>query len=212
MTPIYDVAEIFRSICGEGGLVGQRAVFVRLAGCNLHCRVENVGFDCDTVIPRSSPMSADCIIHHVETVGKGCESVVITGGEPMMQLSKDDDDALLRMLHAKGFSLTLETNGTYEIPDDMRGYFRRVNCSPKLGSDIKLTHADEVRMVVGDMTDIDAYVAWVDSIMTYGGLWLSPAWDANGPNRDAIGYIIAWILINGRVTMTVQQHKLWGLR
>lgn len=120
-----DVHSIFYTIQGEGPFAGERAVFVRLAGCNLQCPL------CDTDYTEGRKMmEVGRIIQRVKKVGGDCPLVVITGGEPFRQNIK----ALVWELIHEGFRVQIETNGTLFMPDlpydDRR---LTIVCSPKAG-------------------------------------------------------------------------------
>ncbi|MEF2643691.1 MAG: 7-carboxy-7-deazaguanine synthase QueE, partial [Paramuribaculum sp.] len=112
---MYRVNEIFYSLQGEGFFTGSAAVFVRLSGCNRACAF------CDTDHRAFTLMTADEIV----AIASKYESrfVVVTGGEPLLQL----DDALVGALKAAGFFVAVETNGTLPVPQGVDW----VTCSPK---------------------------------------------------------------------------------
>ena len=131
------VNEIFYSLQGEGFLAGVPSVFVRLAGCPLRCRW------CDTKYAWEEDAGRDCtIVEIVETVSKyNCKFVVITGGEPMMDLQVRQ---LAKELKALDKHITIETAGIAYIPDipcDL------MSISPKLSNsvpeDVKLSAMHE---------------------------------------------------------------------
>jgi 7-carboxy-7-deazaguanine synthase len=103
------IAEIYRSLQGEGFLTGTESVFVRTAGCNLRC-----GY-CDTPYaswePEGDDLSVDEIVARVESYG--CRHVVLTGGEPLLFAELIPLCAALR---ARGHHLTIETAGTLYLP------------------------------------------------------------------------------------------------
>src|SRR5688500_7804793 len=122
----YAVKEIFLTLQGEGGQAGRPAVFCRFAGCNLWTgreqdRAAAVCNFCDTdFVGMDGPgggrfATADDLARGVEAQwrgGGGDRLVVLTGGEPLLQV----DGALIDALHARGFSIALETNGTLPAP------------------------------------------------------------------------------------------------
>lgn len=119
------IAEIYRSIQGEGLLTGCECVFVRASGCNLRC------WFCDTPYTSWQPEGRNCRVDEIvaEVRRLGCNHVVITGGEPMLFA---DLGLLTEALHADGRHLTIETAGTVD---------RRVVCdlmsiSPKLSNSV----------------------------------------------------------------------------
>lgn len=117
------VHSIFHTIQGEGPFTGLRAVFVRLAGCNLQCPL------CDTdYTSHSGAMTPDEIVTGVRQYGTKGHLVVITGGEPFLQNLRPTVEALLKA----DFHVQIETNGTLfqDLPFDSVD----VVCSPKTGS------------------------------------------------------------------------------
>jgi 7-carboxy-7-deazaguanine synthase len=117
--------EIFYSIQGEGPAMGRCATFVRLAGCNLRCQ------GCDTDNRTIQELS-------VEEVMKGIASkmVVITGGEPTLQMEQMSE--LISLLHSQGNEIHIETNGTNPIPEETLEKIRYAVVSPKRGSNFHL--------------------------------------------------------------------------
>ena len=106
------ISEIFYSIQGEGRLIGIASVFIRTAGCNLRC------VWCDTPYtswrPKGVSWSIEKILRRVDQ--HRTRYVVITGGEPLLQLDEDAIDAL----HERGFEIAVETNGTRPAPRGRR--------------------------------------------------------------------------------------------
>jgi 7-carboxy-7-deazaguanine synthase len=150
---IYAVKECFLTLQGEGVQSGRRAVFLRFAGCNLwtgretdrataqcrFCDTDFVGTDGEG---GGKFRSADALAAHVERMwGGGGEQrlVVITGGEPMLQL----DEALLEALHGRGFRVAAETNGTIAA---VRG-LDWICVSPKAGTNVVQRRGDELKLV-----------------------------------------------------------------
>ena len=142
------VNEIFCSLQGEGCNSGVAAVFVRLSGCNLCCPF------CDTHHESFTEMSEGEI---VETVGTWpAAMVVITGGEPAMQLTP----TLVASLHRINRSVAVETNGTLPLPDGIDW----VTVSPKdtfLGDCAKvvLTKANELKVIYDGVHEPDIHPA-----------------------------------------------------
>ena len=128
----YNINEIFYSLQGEGHYSGTPTVFLRMSGCNLRCPF------CDTDFSRSQPMTAAEILTRCMAL-TDVRRVVITGGEPLLQL----DDTLIAAFHEAGFFIAVETNGTRALPDGIDW----VTCSPKEGSRVLLSRADELKMV-----------------------------------------------------------------
>jgi 7-carboxy-7-deazaguanine synthase len=101
------IAEIFQSLQGEGKNQGKPCLFIRLAGCNLHCQW------CDTAYARTGGTEMDLatILEHVMSLNPS--RVCVTGGEPLLQT--DDLGPLLLSLHQKGIAIDIETNGTIDF-------------------------------------------------------------------------------------------------
>lgn len=149
----YSVKECFLTLQGEGAQSGSRAVFVRFAGCNLwsgreqdrataqchFCDTDFVGTDGEG---GGKFGSAEKLAVRIETLW-GSEPqnrlVVITGGEPMLQL----DEALVDALHARGFRVAVETNGTLPA---VRG-LDWICVSPKAGTKVVQRHGNELKLV-----------------------------------------------------------------
>lgn len=101
------VNEIFYSLQGEGHNTGRAAIFVRLAGCNLRCAF------CDTDFHAYTEMSDEDILQAIAPY-EG-HFVVITGGEPTLQV----DEGLIDLLHRHGYEVAMETNGTHPLPRNL---------------------------------------------------------------------------------------------
>ena len=148
----YAVKEIFLTLQGEGAHAGRAAVFCRFAGCNLwsgreqdratatcrFCDTDFVGTD-GTLGGRyaSADELADTIA--AQWVGAADRYTVLTGGEPLLQL----DTALLDALHARGFAVAIETNGTIEVPEGVDW----ICVSPKAGAELVVRRGHELKLV-----------------------------------------------------------------
>ena len=149
----YAVKECFLTLQGEGVQAGSRAVFLRFAGCNLwsgreqdrvtaqctFCDTDFVGTDGDG---GGKFQTAEDLAEHVErTWGAETERrlVVITGGEPMLQLDED----LVEALHARGFRIAVETNGTLPATPGLDW----ICVSPKAGTEVVQREGDELKLV-----------------------------------------------------------------
>ena len=117
------IAEIYKSIQGEGRLTGTESVFVRASGCNLRCHY------CDTPYTSWQPEGDDLAAHEiVETVSSfGCRHLVLTGGEPMLFA---EAIPLCRTFKQRGYHITIETAGTLYLPVDCD----LMSISPKLSN------------------------------------------------------------------------------
>jgi len=149
----YAVKECFLTLQGEGMQAGSRAVFLRFAGCNLwsgreqdrasaqcsFCDTDFVGTDGEG---GGKFASAGELAEHVERLwGQGEERrlVVITGGEPMLQL----DEGLIAAFHERGFRVAAETNGTMPATPGIDW----ICVSPKAGTDVVQRSGDELKLV-----------------------------------------------------------------
>lgn len=117
------VAEIFHSIQGEGPAMGRPATFVRLAGCNLRCE------GCDTIHDTWRDLPPEAFLEEITG-----ERVVITGGEPTLQM--EELSKLIDLLYKSGKEIHIETNGTNVLNDEDLKKMRCVVVSPKRGSDV----------------------------------------------------------------------------
>jgi 7-carboxy-7-deazaguanine synthase (Cx14CxxC type) len=150
---VYAVKECFLTLQGEGAQSGSRAVFLRFAGCNLWSgreqdRASAICSFCDTDFVGTDGQgggklgSADKLASQVEaTWGDSREDrlVVITGGEPMLQL----DEVLVEALHERGFRVAMETNGTLPAVAGLDW----ICVSPKAGSEVVQRSGNELKLV-----------------------------------------------------------------
>ena len=208
----YAVKEMFLTLQGEGVNAGVRAVFVRFAGCNLWSgreqdRATAICRFCDTEFVGTDGLGggkfADAAMLVAAVVGywgTGVENrfVVLTGGEPMLQV----DDAVVDSLHAAGFRIAIETNGTLPVHPRIDW----VCVSPKAGSIVVQRTGDELKLVWPQPgTDIDTVERW-----DFGHRLLQPLDDpAADANRDAC---VAVVLERPWWRLSLQTHKLLGLR
>jgi 7-carboxy-7-deazaguanine synthase (Cx14CxxC type) len=149
----YAVKECFLTLQGEGVQSGSRAVFLRFAGCNLWSgreqdRATALCSFCDTDFIGTDGegggkfQTADDLAVQVESLwGESREArlVVITGGEPMLQL----DEALVDALHARGFRVAVETNGTLAAVPGLDW----ICVSPKAGTQVVQRRGNELKLV-----------------------------------------------------------------
>lgn len=194
----YRVNEIFFSLQGEGARVGQPSLFLRFSKCNLKCTVETHGFDCDTEFESGRDMTADEILAELRGLSSGCRWVVLTGGEPALQVDRE----LIEVLHGAGYRLAIETNGTIELPQGLDW----ITVSPKVDEDeLRQRVADEVKYV-------RAYgQAMPEESVEADYLWISPAFDGNRIDAQTLEWCIRLVMDNPRWGLSVQMHKLWGV-
>lgn len=125
------INEIFYSLQGEGRNTGTAAIFIRFSGCNLACDF------CDTQHQEGKMMTDDEIIDEVNKYP--AKMVVLTGGEPSLWI----DNALIEKLHEINKLVTIETNGTNNLPNGIDW----ITCSPKESGIVVLNHIDELKIV-----------------------------------------------------------------
>lgn len=189
------VNEIFYSLQGEGGRTGQASIFIRLAKCNLACSF------CDTDFERGVKMSLNEIL---DEIGKyGCRWIIWTGGEPTLQLT----DAIVAFFREKGYLQAIETNGTRRVPAGID----YVTCSPKQQFEkVKelLPEVDELRfpMQKGDPLPDITILPRTERYL------LSPIFDESTIIPENVDYCISLIKENPRWALSLQTHKLIGIR
>ncbi len=210
----YAVKEIYCTLQGEGAQTGRPAVFLRFAGCNLWSGRER---------DRPSAACRFCDTDFVGTNGPGggrfatagelaaavaarwppaasaisTPFVVLTGGEPMLQV----DPALLDALHEAGFEIAIETNGTLPVPAELDW----ICVSPKAGAALVQRHGDELKLVYPqeglDPASLEA--------LAFHHFSLQPM---DGPERARNTELaIAYCLAHPRWRLSLQMHKLAGL-
>ena len=217
---MYTVKELFPTLQGEGAHAGRAAVFCRFAGCNLWSgreedRASAVCQFCDTDFVGSDghgggkfEQAAD-LANAIELAWKSTSAgpqqryVVFTGGEPLLQLDADLIDAL----HAKGFAIAIETNGTIKVPKGVDW----VCVSPKAGSELIVLQADEIKLVIpqNDHQPLEKLMARFEG-MDYRNRFLQPM---DGPDQKS-NTELAVKLCQKRPLwrLSLQSHKLIGIR
>jgi 7-carboxy-7-deazaguanine synthase len=211
----YAVKEAFYTLQGEGLNAGRAAVFVRFAGCNLwNGRAEDrrrgtgdCARWCDTdFVGTDGPgggkfASAASLASHARELWRGGHGqrpfVVCTGGEPLLQL----DAPLVDALHAIGFEIAIETNGTIPVPDGIDW----ICVSPKGGSNLVVTRGHELKLVMPQPgIDPTSY-----ENLEFGALLLQPM---DGPNRiENTWQAVSYCLAHPRWRLSLQTHKYLGI-
>ena len=225
---MYTVKEIFYTLQGEGAKTGRAAVFLRFAGCNLwtgreadrataacpFCDTDFVGVDGlgGGRFETAAELAAAATSHwrglpDLSDTGDGFESasrqqnqrlVVCTGGEPLLQL----DGALIDALHASGFEIAVETNGTLPAPAGVDW----LCVSPKAGSELILTSGDELKLVYPQPELDPAEFTRLD----FQYFFLQPM---DGPRlRENMRAAVEYCLLHPRWRISLQTHKLLGIR
>ena len=207
----YAVKEIFLTLQGEGGQAGRPAVFCRFAGCNLWSgreadRAEAVCTFCDTDFVGLDGegggrfADAGALAGAIEAAWRGGRAhrlAVLTGGEPLLQV----DTALIEALHARGFSIALETNGTIAAPEGIDW----ICVSPKADAPLAQTRGQELKLVY-PQPGVDP--ARFEGL-AFERFLLQPL---DGPERAAnTRAAIAYCLAHPRWRLSVQTHKYIGI-
>jgi len=203
----YVVKEIFVTVQGEGAHAGRAAVFCRFAGCNLWSgrdedRATATCPFCDTDFVGGKKFeSAGELAAAIRAAwgdGRPCRFVVFTGGEPLLQL----DDALIAAVHACGFAVAVETNGTLPAP----GKIQWLCVSPKAGAPLVQSEADEFKVVFPqDGLDPEELRERVSA--TRFSIQPMDGPDAAANTAAAVAYVVAhpwWRL-------SLQTHKFAGI-
>ncbi len=207
----YSVKEIFLTLQGEGGQAGRAAVFCRFAGCNLwtgreqdragavctFCDTDFVGTDGPGGGKFATPEALADAVAAAWTGPAEQRLVVCTGGEPLLQL----DAPLIEALHARGFSIALETNGTLAVPPGVDW----ICVSPKADAALAQTCGQELKLVYPQKGVDPARFEGLD----FERFWLQPM---DGPDRAAATQAaIAYCLEHPRWRLSVQTHKYLGI-
>ncbi len=208
----YAVREIFYTLQGEGANTGRPAVFCRFAGCNLwtgreadretatcrFCDTEFVGTDG----PGGGRFpDADALGAAVDSAWPSSEPasrfVVCTGGEPLLQL----DAPLLGALHARGFVVAVETNGTLPPPPGIDW----LCVSPKAGAPLVVNRGDELKLVFPQAgAEPERFAA-----LEFRHFFLQPM---DSPVREAnTAAAVRYCLSHPRWRLSLQTHKLLGI-
>jgi 7-carboxy-7-deazaguanine synthase len=211
MAIMYAVKEIFYTLQGEGANAGRPAVFCRFAGCNLWSGREADRADaactfCDTdFVGTDGPgggrfkTGADLAQACVAAAGGPVAGllVVLTGGEPMLQV----DRALVEALHAHGFEIALETNGTLAAANDIDW----VCVSPKAGTKLVQRSGDELKLVFPQAELMPEALAE----LAFSHRYLQPM---DGPDRtENTAKAVAYCKAHPQWRLSLQTHKLIGI-
>lgn len=208
----YSVKEIFKTLQGEGALAGRVAVFCRFAGCNLwsgreedraaavcrFCDTDFVGVDGTS---GGKYVSAGDLVRMISAEwgpGRDRRFVVLTGGEPLLQV----DEELIGELHRNGFEIAVETNGTVDPPAGIDW----ICVSPKSSAALKAKAGHELKLVYPQTDALPDSFASLD----FKHFSLQPM---DGPERESnTASAIAYCLEHPRWSLSVQTHKQVGIR
>lgn len=208
----YAVKEIFLTLQGEGAHAGRAAVFCRFSGCNLwsgreqdrasascqFCDTDFVGTD-GTLGDRYD--SAEALAEAIAAQwaeAAGNRYTVLTGGEPLLQV----DAPLVQALHARGFEIGVETNGTIDPPEGMDW----ICVSPKAGAELVVQRGNELKLVYPQADA--APEAFVD--LAFERFSLQPM---DGPDVvENTARAIEYCLRHPQWRLSLQTHKTLGIR
>jgi len=209
---MYTVKEIFYTLQGEGLQAGRPAVFCRFSGCNLwtgreadratatctFCDTDFVGVGPDGGKFATPEALAEAVASRWPAGAGGRPYVVCTGGEPLLQL----DAPAVAALHARGFDVAVETNGTQPVPAGIDW----VCVSPKADAALVVTGGDELKLVYPqELAPPERFTG-----LEFSHFLLQPM---DGPRLTAnTEEAIAYCLANPRWRLSVQTHKVIGVR
>ncbi len=189
------VNEIFYSLQGEGARTGRPSIFIRLSKCNLRCSF------CDTEYDSGEEMSLEEIHKDIEKFG--CKWIIWTGGEPTLQLN----DKIVALFKERGYKQAIETNGTKRVPNGID----YITCSPKQNFEkVKelIPEVDELRFPImkGDPLPDISILPKTERYL------LSPIFDDSVIIQENVDYCISLIKENPTWALSLQVHKLIGIR
>ncbi|HTS86986.1 MAG TPA: 7-carboxy-7-deazaguanine synthase [Gemmatimonadales bacterium] len=212
----YAVKEIFYTLQGEGANAGRAAVFCRFAGCNLwtgheadraaavcqFCDTDFVGTDGTGGGRFATALALAKAVHatwgaSAPPSGSSRPFVVCTGGEPLLQL----DEAAIGALHAEGFEIAIETNGTRPVPRGVDW----ICVSPKANAPLVVTSGDELKLVFPQAgAEPERYRG-----LAFRHFFLQPM---DGPNREtATALAVQYCLAHPEWRLSLQTHKMLGI-
>lgn len=192
----YPINEIFYSLQGEGFWTGTPAVFVRFSGCNLKCPF------CDTDHSSSHQMTANEIVQEVKA--HPAKFVVLTGGEPSLFVT----DELVNLLHAEGIFIAIETNGTNRL----NAAVDWITLSPKDTfvdrAEVSQTECDELKVVFTGKNFQPKY----DGIKARWKFVQPCDVGETEGNSQIVAAAVQWVKNNPQWRLSLQTHKLLGIR
>lgn len=199
----YRVAELFVAPQGEGAMTGQPMAFVRFTACNLRCNGAWVDGAyqpvCDTEFDvHGQAMTEDEIASWAVSTGQPW--VLLTGGEPALQVDQD----LVCALRCAGLLVAIETNGTRSLPVDID----HITVSPKTAEHtLVITRASELRYVRAKGQHLPR--PRIDAEHYF----ISPAWESDGTlSHDNLNWAIGLCTKNPPWKLSIQTHKLLSVR
>lgn len=206
---MYSVKEVFYTLQGEGAQAGRAAVFCRFAGCNLWSgreqdRAAAVCSFCDTDFVGVDGQNggkfatAEELAAHVASFwpGGGKPYVVCTGGEPALQL----DEKLVVALHAQGFEVAIETNGTLDLPAGIDW----ICVSPKGAAELRVRSGNELKLVYPQVEIQASPAALAD--LSFEHYYLQPLDDSS--QAENVQACVRFCMQNPQWKISLQTHKI----
>jgi len=161
--------------------------------------VESHGFDCDTEFTSGRKLTLDEIIHELREAGPHCPWIVLTGGEPGLQVDRE----LIDGLHATGYKLAIETNGSIALPDGLDW----ITVSPKVAEHaIRQRIANEVKYVRAYGQGIPKTVVQAKHKL------ISPAFNGESLDSKTLEWCTQLVKENPDWQLSIQMHKAWRIR
>ena len=190
------INEIFYSLQGEGHFTGRPAIFIRFAGCNLRCPF------CDTDFTSYTEMSVAEILKAIASYP--AHFVVLTGGEPSLQLTPE----FIAALKEAGYFLSIETNGTHPLPAGIDW----ITLSPKSAfvkhADVVLEHCNELKLVYSGKVNPEAFLS-----IPADEYYLQPCDTGNDiANKVILQTTIEYCKKHPVWSLSLQMHKVVGIR
>ncbi|MCE8031939.1 7-carboxy-7-deazaguanine synthase [Billgrantia tianxiuensis] len=213
---MYHVKEAFYSLQGEGARTGRASVFCRFSGCNLWSgreqdRAQAACRFCDTDFIGTDGQhggrfaTAEALADHLAALwpaegGVATPYVVFTGGEPLLQL----DESLIEAMHARGFEVAVETNGTLPAPAGIDW----LCVSPKAATPLVITEGDELKLVYPQPEALPERF----SEFAFRHFFLQPMDTAVlGDDTSHLDATLAYCLAHPQWRLSLQTHKITGI-
>lgn len=203
---MYKVKEIFGpTIQGEGSSCGTAVMFLRLSGCNRWSgksedKAKSICNFCDTDFLDGDMLSAKQIVNKLKLLSIGIKTVVISGGEPLLQV----DENLLIELKNEGYSIHLETNGSRALKGLLQ-YFSHISMSPKQTIDkTRLEYCDDIKLLyppIGSGIDYDSFRYFQTK-----QFYIQPLWESD--KKLSLDFIFS----NPNIKLSAQMHKYMELQ
>ncbi len=195
----YKINEFFYSLQGEGVRAGTPNLFLRFSGCNLACSKDVEGFDCDTEFTSGERQNSDQILKSLKELSPQAEWVILTGGEPSLQV----DEQLIHTLKSAGYKLAIETNGLREVSAEIDW----ICVSPKTAEHtIRQRRAHELKYVRAYGQGIPVPVVEADHYL------ISPAFEGEFVPGKTLEWCIDLVKKNPRWRLSLQTHKIMKIR